>query len=73
MLQVGDDTYRTSAKDNAGGTVTFDEKITFKKHHSNTILKFQVFDKNMISDSLFGEFSVDLREQCIKAVDETVW
>jgi hypothetical protein len=70
---VGDDTYRTRPKKNGGGNVTFDERITFRKLLSNTILKFKVFDKNMVSDSLFGEFSVDLRQQTIKTVDETTW
>ena len=37
---------------------------------SDTILKVKVFDKNLLSDLLFGDFSVDLRQQTIKTVDE---
>ena len=39
---------------------------------SDTILKVKVFDKNLLSDLLFGDCSVDLRQQTIKIVDEKV-
>ena len=37
---------------------------------SDTILKVKVFDKNLLSDLLLGDCSVDLRQQTIKTVDE---
>ena len=71
LLQLGNDTYTTSYKENAGGkNVTFNEKISFQKHMSDTILKVKVFDKNLLSDLMFGDCSVDLRQQTIKTVNE---
>ena len=71
LLQLGNDTYTTSYKENAGGkSVTFNEKISFQKHLSDIILKVKVFDKNLLSDLLLGDCSVDLRQQTIKTADE---
>ena len=39
-LTLGDETYKTSVKDNAGGkNVVFDEKLSFNKQASENILK----------------------------------
>ena len=38
-LELGNETYKTSTKDNAGGTCTFKEKFAFNKQKSENLLK----------------------------------
>jgi hypothetical protein len=38
-ITLGNETYKTSTKDNAGGSAIFNEKLTFNKQSSETILK----------------------------------
>jgi len=38
-LELGNETYKTSTKDNAGGTCKFEEKFSFNKQHGENLLK----------------------------------
>jgi hypothetical protein len=45
-LKLGDEQYKTSFKDNAGGkNVVFDEKFSFNKKEGSRILTVKVYDK----------------------------
>jgi len=60
---LGNETYRTGVKDNAGGAAIFSEKLSFNKQVDENILKVAVFDKDTISDDRLGERDVDLNMQ----------
>eukprot|EP00277_Geminigera_cryophila_P010826 CAMPEP_0179451886 /NCGR_PEP_ID=MMETSP0799-20121207/35916_1 /TAXON_ID=46947 /ORGANISM="Geminigera cryophila, Strain CCMP2564" /LENGTH=129 /DNA_ID=CAMNT_0021247545 /DNA_START=25 /DNA_END=414 /DNA_ORIENTATION=- len=63
-LTLGDETYKTTVKDNAGGkNVVFDEKLSFNKQLQENILKVKVYDKDTLSDDFLGERDVDLNLQ----------
>jgi hypothetical protein len=38
-ITLGNETYKTSTKDNAGGNATFNEKLSFNKQSSVTVLQ----------------------------------
>jgi hypothetical protein len=58
---VGNHEFKTKVKDNAGGTVIFDESFSFQQPQDHKVT-FQVWDSESFrSDELLGHANVDLR------------
>jgi hypothetical protein len=62
---------KTTTKDNAGGSVTFDEVLNFNKAENMNLLTVAVYDDNSLGDESFGELSIDLNFQDLTGSIET--
>ena len=63
-LALGNETFRTTVKQNAGGTVSFKEEFRFTQNVEEVkqTLMIKVFDSDTVSDELLGTGELDLNQ-----------
>ena len=59
-VSLGKEKYCTEIKQNAGGTVKFDEKMTFTKHADDHVLHIRVLDSDPLRNEVIASKSIDL-------------
>mmetsp|Transcript_5274 Transcript_5274/g.12677 ORF Transcript_5274/g.12677 Transcript_5274/m.12677 type:complete len:126 (+) Transcript_5274:97-474(+) len=59
-LEMGEETYKTATKNNAGGNAVFDEEFAFNKQEGEQTLRVRVYDSDTLSSDLLGARDVDL-------------
>ena len=69
QLQLGDEIQKTSVKDNAGGTVSFNETLKFQKELGDNTLIITVMDEDTTIDDTLGEIKIDLRHEDLTSTE----
>eukprot|EP00286_Rhodomonas_abbreviata_P007479 CAMPEP_0181320424 /NCGR_PEP_ID=MMETSP1101-20121128/18118_1 /TAXON_ID=46948 /ORGANISM="Rhodomonas abbreviata, Strain Caron Lab Isolate" /LENGTH=125 /DNA_ID=CAMNT_0023428131 /DNA_START=26 /DNA_END=403 /DNA_ORIENTATION=+ len=59
-LKMGEETFKTAVKNNAGGSAEFNEQFCFDKQEGEQTMRLRVLDSDTLSNDLLGSRDIDL-------------
>jgi len=69
-LSLGSEKQKTSCKNNVGGSVVFDETLSFDKQLFQSMLNVKVYDADTLSDDCLGEHNINLNLEDLQVNEE---